>query len=147
MVRNRLLNIAEGGVVADRLVYGIWVLILVAAWLGFELVRAPFITVDSVTVDRAPVGTDPSVSYVRSIHRTQKATWTVDMVGTTCHGEGVHTYQAGSQAFDWHLYAEYMEAECSLDPGAYAMLTCYEWLWGLRRHCAPPVAVVVTAKD
>ena len=147
MVRNRLLNIAKGGNVTERLVYGIWIVILIVAWLGFELFRTPFLTVDNVAVERSVEGTDPHVSYIRTVHRSQTATWSVDIVGTECHGEGVAPYEKGSQALDWLLYAQYMEAECSLPPGVYAMLTCYEWLWGLRKHCAPPVAVVVIAKD
>lgn len=143
MLRNRLLNIAEGGRVTDRLVFGIWVVILAIAWIGFEMLREPFVTVESVTVERFVEGGDPAVSYVRTVHRDTTSTWSVEIVGTACRGSGEHGYQAGQQALEWKLFADYMEAECNLQPGAYAMLTCYEWFWGLRRHCAPPVAVVV----
>ena len=147
MLRKRLLRAAENGAASDRLVYAIWLVVLMVGWLAFELAREPFITVNDVTVSRSIEGEDPQVSYVTTVHRRQTATWTVDLVGTDCRGEGNHTYLTGSRGQDWRLYEQYLETQCRPSPGAYAMLTCYQWLWGLREHCAPPVVVVVNPND
>lgn len=145
-MRKGLLYLAMRGEVSERSILSLCALLIVIGWVTFEMVRPPFITVDSVTVERAIVGTDPQVAYIRTVHHKVRARWTVDIVGTDCQGTGVNDYPSGSNAYNWLLFAEYMETTCTLAPGAYAMVTCYHWLFGLRSHCAPPVALVFREK-
>jgi hypothetical protein len=114
------------------------------AFTVFELVRPPFIQVEGVTVERSVRGVDPSVSYVTNVARNVTATWSVEIVGSDCSGSGVAPYDRGQHAFDWLLFEQYIETDCDLPIGVYPMVTCYEWFFGLRRHCARPVSVVVT---